>query len=455
MKNTAKNRIIRYSDLKNHSPFFNMDEYAVIPNPEFVFPPFEITPLSKKIKSLKNGLLAVVMDMDGTITTTELLCIHSLEYMMRKITGRMNKQQWSGLDHLKDYPHIIGNSTTKHVEYLVKKYSKYIIHDELVKTFFDSVIWTITIGKDPDRKNDALNTLSVSGCNELPDVQKPPFLKYSNLKKLSSEYYIKYKDKIKLNDFNSIVKAAVEIYYKRYHEILAALKDNKNIPESNILPSVSKNLIEPMPGAAFFLALIKGLTGNETTVLSNHITDEYEKKNPGITKKLKRTEVASQLKMLSMYFAENPVKTAVVTSSIFYEADIVMNELFRVFREQINKWRLSPSIKKNILDKFSSYSSYYDAVITASDSNEMRLKPHRDLYSLALHKLGIKPPDFDKVIGFEDSESGTIAIRSSGIKLCAAVPFAQTSGHNFSAASVILNGGLPEAIMKHNVFLKV
>jgi len=154
-------------------------------------------------------------------------------------------------------------------------------------------------------------------------------------------------------------------------------------------------------------------------------------------------------------FAANPVRTAVVTSSIFYEADIVMNELFSAFREQVSKWKLSPSVKKTVLEKFSSYSSYYDAVITASDSNEMRLKPHRDLYSLALHKLGIKPSDFDKVIGFEDSESGTIALRSAGIKLCAAVPFAQTSGHNFSAASVILKGGLPEAIIKHNLFLKL
>jgi beta-phosphoglucomutase-like phosphatase (HAD superfamily) len=82
----------------------------------------------------------------------------------------------------------------------------------------------------------------------------------------------------------------------------------------------------------------------------------------------------------------------------------------------------------------------------------MRLKPHRDLYSIALHKLNISKTGFDNVIGFEDSESGTIAIRAAGISKCIALPFSETSGHNFEAATHICNGGLPEVLFEHNLF---
>lgn len=40
-------------------------------------------------------------------------------------------------------------------------------------------------------------------------------------------------------------------------------------------------------------------------------------------------------------FAETPVKVAVVTSSIEYEADIVLTELFLVIRDEISKWKIS------------------------------------------------------------------------------------------------------------------
>jgi beta-phosphoglucomutase-like phosphatase (HAD superfamily) len=70
------------------------------------------------------------------------------------------------------------------------------------------------------------------------------------------------------------------------------------------------------------------------------------------------------------------------------------------------------------------------------------LKPHRDLYSIALHKLNVsQKTTLSKVIGFEDSESGTIAIRAAGIGKCIAVPFAETSGHNLDAATHICNDG--------------
>ena len=53
----------------------------------------------------------------------------------------------------------------------------------------------------------------------------------------------------------------------------------------------------------------------------------------------------------------------------------------------------------------------------------------------------------------EDSESGTIAIRAAGIGVCVAVPFADTTGHDLTAATYILHGQLPETILAYNCFL--
>jgi beta-phosphoglucomutase-like phosphatase (HAD superfamily) len=131
-----------------------------------------------------------------------------------------------------------------------------------------------------------------------------------------------------------------------------------------------------------------------------------------------------------------------------------MNEVFNVLRKNIASLPLTQSKKELLLNKFSDFKNVYDAFITASDSNEIRLKPHRDLYSIALQQMSIHQNNFNSVIGFEDSESGTIAMRAAGINLAVALPFAQTKGHNLTAASFICNGGLAEVILKHKFFVK-
>src|SRR5262249_503007 len=114
-------------------------------------------------------------------------------------------------------------------------------------------------------------------------------------------------------------------------------------------------------------------------------------------------------------FQNAPLRIAVVTSSIRHEADIVLGELFSQLRETVTNWPVSGSTRERLARKFKSPASYYDAMITASDSSEIRLKPHRDLYSIALHRLGIAPEQFDCVLGLEDSESGLLAIRAAGV----------------------------------------
>ena len=132
-----------------------------------------------------------------------------------------------------------------------------------------------------------------------------------------------------------------------------------------------------------------------------------------------------------------------------------MTEVFRVLQKQVENWNISKSKKELILDKFSDYKNVYDGFVTASDSSEIRLKPHRDLYSIALHQLGIPKEQFNQVVGFEDSESGTIAIRAAGIGLCVAVPFSDTQHHDLSTAAYVLKGGLPEAMVKYNLFYEI
>jgi hypothetical protein len=129
-------------------------EFAVIKNPEYMHPAFELAPLAPKLYAPLHSLTAAVMDMDGTTTTTEELCIHSLEFMIRRMSGKFTSAEWSGLDHTLDYPNIIGNSTTKHVEYLLSKYHPLLDQTEIKRSFLFAAVWTIIAGVDQKRKEE-------------------------------------------------------------------------------------------------------------------------------------------------------------------------------------------------------------------------------------------------------------------------------------------------------------
>jgi beta-phosphoglucomutase-like phosphatase (HAD superfamily) len=427
-------------------------EFAVIQNPAGIWPSVEYVPLAEKLTGPLSRIKAVVSDMDGTTTTTEGLCIHALEYMVRQITGRLDPSQWSGLDPDADYPHIIGNSTTRHVEYLMETYHPYIRPESLKESFLKAALWFLWHGQDAQRKQEVRQNLIALNCQPLLDFA-------GNLEKEQADIgktWNKIKNDILKSCFRGVksfsdaqtVKMAVDIYYQRYHEILAAIDDHTSIPGLDD----SRELIEPMPGIGIYLALIKGLLGDEIEKLVPELKKAFEEKSGSPWEG--GEDVIPRLVQVSRFFEKNPVKIAIVTSSIFYEARIVMSRVFERLRRDTESWPLSEARKSRIMDSFTAYENVYDAFVTASDSNEIRLKPHRDLYSIALHQLGIPKEDFDTVIGFEDSESGTLAIRAAGIGLCCAVPFHETSGHDLSAASHILQGGIPEAILKHLAFIK-
>jgi beta-phosphoglucomutase-like phosphatase (HAD superfamily) len=415
-------------------------EYAVVKNPSYIHPPYEIYPLSKKAVTLPRGLAAAVMDMDGTTTTTEPICLHSLSTMVRKTTGNAENPAWPGLDHERDYPHIIGNSTTRHVEYLMRAYEDGFSVEASAAAWLQAAAWTLEKGADPARRAEVENNARSFGVGAL--ITDPVFMTLratpSDADALA-DLMARFGAGIPLSDFATRVRAAVDIYYQRYHEILARISSG-NIAglAREVLGQESGEMIRAMPGVAVFLALVKGWLGAEAGKLAGTLQD---------------AEASDILTRLGAHFEANPAKVGVVTSSIRYEADIVLGAVFAVLRTEIAQWPLGADHKQRLLDGFASPAGYYDAIVTATDSSEIRLKPHRDLYSIALHQLGLAPKDFDRVVGFEDSESGLIAIRAAGIPVCCAVPFAETQGHDLSAASLIAHGGLPEVMLKHSVFL--
>lgn len=448
---------IKYIE-KSEIPFLYKgmgEDFAMIENPGYIFPRFEIVPLAKKSKKVED-IVAVVMDMDGTTTTTEVLCIHSLEFMVRQITGRMSKEEWLGLDEEHDYPHIIGNSTTKHVEYLIKTYRDKIDIEQLKKAFIKAAERTICFGKDPNRIAEVKNNLVSLGLGKLCDTHELSAIISEGSSEFENSDGLQSLTIHNINEFrieteHEVVRAAIDIYYARYHEILAIIAEGKGaqIIEELNLP-LGRHLIEPMPGALLLLLLLKGKLKGIVPQLKQYLLHNFkifDKPDFDIDSEI------GFLQNLAAKFEENPAKIAVVTSSIKYEADIVLNQVFAVFREQLGEMGLNSETIKEFSALFTDHNQFYDAVITASDSSEIRLKPYRDLYSIALHKLSVPVEKFDQVIGFEDSESGNLAIRAAGIGMAIAVPFAQTAGHNLSAASYIAHGGIPEVIFKNHLFL--
>jgi len=249
------------------------------------------------------------------------------------------------------------------------------------------------------------------------------------------------------------VRAGVDIYYMRYHVILGDIADGRGAQRAaEVLGSSGGRLIEPMPGVGAFLAAVKGWLGEDLGLFAEEMCAHVRARNPAVGEDVLRG-APERLAALGRYLSRHPVPVAVVTSSICYEAEIVLGEVFSILRQQIEGWPVSRGKKDALLPRFASPHTLYDAMITASDSSEIRLKPHRDLYSIALHTMGLTHDDLPYVAGFEDSESGVTAIRAAGVGLSVAVPFADTAGHDLSAAACILPGQIPEALVVRNCFL--
>ncbi|MBW7864018.1 MAG: HAD family phosphatase [Candidatus Hydrogenedentes bacterium] len=435
------------------------DEFAVVENPPYIHPPYEVYPLSKGCSTLSRGLAAAVMDMDGTTTTTEPVCIHALDTMVRRASGRDADPDWPGLDHARDYPHIIGNSTTKHVEYLVRAYGGQFLPDALRRHYIAAAAWTLGHGQDPQRQREVRSTMASLGVGEMAGdarfaaLCREDFPGGAEAARLLDTLDGEYAGRFSCGGVAALTRACIDIYYQRYHEVLGAVGAGRGAEMAHaVLGGKGGHLIGPMPGVGVFLALVKGLLGTEAGAFAEMLAvrlDGVPGTNPPAPDK-----AAERMARLGAHFQQHPAKVALVTSSIAYEARLVLGEVFRVLREEIPEWPVDRPLRADLLEAFASPEVFYDGVITATDSSEIRLKPHRDLYSMAMHELGVYPEDFDCVAGFEDSDSGTIAIRAAGIALSCALPFAMTTGHQFRAATQVCPGGLPQVLLEHGLFLE-
>lgn len=458
--------------LKETLKVLGCGEVALVRNPSYIYAPLELYPLPPKTAGPLSRIAGIVMDMDGTTTTTEPLCLHSLEWMVRRVTGRLTPEAWPGLDRARDYPHVIGNSTTKHVEYLLTAYRDSFDARACLEAYLKAAAWTLSRGRDAGRKREVLANLPALGLgaalqdpefrraaavgpeeNAAPESGAPAPFDSEAVDALAARLAPGLLPSFRTKKLADRVRAAIDVYYARYHRILEDVAEGRGAARAReVLGASGGRLIEPMPAIGIFLAAVKGWLGENLGLFADELIAFVLSKDTEIHESA-LSGAAERLAALGRYFARHPARVAVVTSSIAYEAAIVLGEVLAILREQIAGWPLAGAKKDALLARFASLETLYDAVITASDSSEIRLKPHRDLYSIALHAIGMTPEDFPAVVGFEDSESGVIAIRAAGVGFSVAVPFADTAGHDLSAAACVLRAQMPEALLVRDCFL--
>lgn len=131
-----------------------------------------------------------------------------------------------------------------------------------------------------------------------------------------------------------------------------------------------------------------------------------------------------------------------------------MQEVIRLIRHEVQSWPVPDKRKAFLDEKFADSLGVFDGFACASDAHEARLKPHRDLYSIALYQMSIRKEDYGCCVGLEDTEPGIIALRAAGVGCAVALPNRDTHRQDYAMASRIVHGGLPEVILVHNAFLR-
>lgn len=426
------------------------EEFVLLENPPGHFPPHDILPLGPRFHRFDGQPVAILVDMDGTTTSTEDLCLYALENLVRQFTGWHDKQDWPGLDPDRDYPHIIGTSCTANVQYLAGLYAEAFEPVRAARAFLESTAWTLTHCVIPGRDHEVRTDLRAMGlanitheaafaalCSTLSTggVPDPPLVDIvaAVLARASREDWI---------------RAGLSVYHHVMHSLMQRVGagETRAVAEELYGPG-HERAIEPFPGIAALFALARGWLAEEAAALHPILLDAL----PATQRPLARD--AAAFGALGAAFHRSPARVGLVTSSAGPEADFILHEVFQGMREEVATWPIAAHRRDQILAGFAAPRAFYDCYITASDCHEMRLKPHRDLYSVALHQLGITAGGRARVIGLEDTEAGILAQRAAGVGLPIAVPFHGTRNHPFQAAAHVCMGGVPEALLVHGLFV--
>ncbi len=432
----------------------NTDEIASVRNLAFVPNPHELYFLASRAALPLEDISAFAVDMDGTSTTTEPLALHALEYMVRRVTGRTAKSQWKGLDKRKDVPFVVGSSNFRHTEFLLKRYANAVSRDAFRDSFFEALLWTLANMDDHQRREDVrLNALN---CGLAPLLEDPAFREVTdkatvddaNCPRLFAKFVEKYGDLFHPRHFTAEVSAAMDIYYHRYHSILKQIEEGKSDELAReFLGNAGVRLVAPMAGYGIFLCLVKGWLTDEAVELAAVLRAAHADNGA-----VNEADKDVFLKLIR-HFNRCPAKISLVTASIAYEAHAVMEEVMHVVREEVAGWPVSDTLKDTLRDHLAGGLSVFDGFVTASDSSEARLKPHRDLYSVALHQMSIPRDSYAQCVAIEDTEPGIIPARAAGFGTAVALPNRDTTGQNYEKASVIVRGGLPELILDKHLLL--
>jgi beta-phosphoglucomutase-like phosphatase (HAD superfamily) len=439
-----------------------VSEFAQVRNLDYVFSPWEIYPLASRIAPPLDRIAAFAVDMDGTSTTTEPLALHALEYMVRRFTGRMTPAEWPGLDHVLDHPHVIGNSNFRHTEFLVQRYRDHLSPDAFRQAFFEAVAWTLANMTDPQRVRDV--TQNARNCGLQGLLNDSNFQKLmkdekvdngnGNVARLVAPFVERYGAAFHYDHLSELVSAALDIYYMRYHSILRLIEQGEGDRLSHeLLGEAGRRLVEPMPGYDVFVPLIKGWLGPESDALYEMLRAELLA-HPALGHTGAQLDAfRPRLARLAERFRRQPAKLALVTASIAYETHAVMKEVVDVMAQRIEGWPVPAECRDRIVGHLADYRRVYDGFVCASDACEPRLKPHRDLYSLALYQMSVPKGEYRYCVGLEDTEPGIISLRAAGIGCAIALPNRDTSRQDYTAAAQVIRGGLPELILGHNLLL--
>lgn len=424
-------------------------EFAVLPNHGVAFPPYDVVPLSPRHTQPEGPLRAVLMDMDGTTTLTEDLCLHGLCAALRDVSE--GGPSVVTLDPERDYPHIIGTSASTNVAYLVANYGPRIHHPSLRRSFLRAMAWNLNPHRDPIRRAEAETTLRICGGGELLESGAlAPLIARTDLAALPKDAEVAaaleaIATPLDFDGVEQMGRAILDVYYEYLHGYFAAISQGHGARVAlDVYGDAERPAIAPLRGVGLACALARGL-------LADCPEDAVTLAEQTAGRQATDAERAALIKAAAA-FGRRPAKVALVTSSGYYEARTILTEVFRGLRIEVTKWPVPRHVRERLVAAFDSPEGFYDALITADESHEIRLKPFRDLYSIAARSLGLDLAALRNTVGFEDTWAGVTAMRAAGVGIACAVPFEGSRSHDFSLASHLFHGGVPQAILEHALF---
>lgn len=419
-------------------------EFAVIENPGVPFPGHDIVPLAPKRLSLEGLPEAILIDMDGTTTTTEDLCCQGMEDMVRRMGG-LDSARWPGLNVEVDYPALIGYSALKNFEYLRHTYGHLLDEQHTLRAFLEAAAWNLGPQADPAVRDSVERRFRNSSLRPVFEDARFNHLRAQVAAdgdvspELLTPLLESHAERLHQLLLGAPAHVGLTIYCENYHRCLSAP-----------VGASEADGIRANPGVGIFLALVKGLLGREAGACADILVESLRRDGLDAPDSARARAL---LDGLGERFQYAPPRLALVTSSSAYEAAHVLRHLFHHVIAESKTWGLSYACLDRVREAFSNPAVFYDAIVTSSDIPSTRLKPHRDPYATALQRLDIPPAALNRVAGFEDTEPGIVSLRGAGVGLAVAVPISGTRAHDFRAAAHVVQSGFPEVLLKHQCFL--